>query len=239
MTKPIRIKNSDEFDALIEGLAHDIVDANVHFRLHQNLSDSIADYCIELNQSRAFWNLTISAQLDAALLRLCRAYDSDSSSLSLPRLLATIECNPDIFDTPDFKERLMDNPFVEGLTDVDRIPDKDDLVADIKLVSKRDPFVSRLLKWRNNIGAHRDPRETITPNSVVGDPLNFTEIEYLLTSAIGILNRYSSLFKAVTYSTSMVGADDYSYVLGCIKRDITEREREFEEEMAKCEKSSP
>ena len=108
ITKPIRIKNSEEFDSLMEGLARDIVDANVHFRLHQNLNDSISDYCTELNQSPAFWNLAISAQIDAVLLRLCRAYDSHSSSLSLPRLLATIERNSDIFDTPDFKERLKD-----------------------------------------------------------------------------------------------------------------------------------
>jgi AbiU2 len=89
VTKPIRIKDSAEFDSLMKGLARDIVNANVHYRLHKSLNDAIPEYVTELNQSAAFWNLTISAQIDASLLRLCRAYDSHTASLSLPRLLAT------------------------------------------------------------------------------------------------------------------------------------------------------
>jgi hypothetical protein len=33
----------------------------------------------------------------------------------------------------------------------------------------------------------------------------------------------------------MVGADDYKYVLDCIRKDIAARKREFEEEMSKYE----
>ena len=120
-----------------------------------------------------------------------------------------------------------------------RIPDKSELAADIALVSNTDPLVHRLLAWRNNIGAHRNPRETITPNSVIVDPLEFVEIGELLERAIHILNKYSLLFGALAYSTSMVGADDYKYVLNCIRKDLAARNREFTEEMAKYEKSSP
>ena len=235
MSKPIRIKNSAEFEELMKGLARDIVDANIHFRLHKNLNNAISEYVSELNQAAAFWNLAISAQVDATLVRLCRAYDSHTSSLSLPRLLATIEANLHIFDTPEFKKRLKDNPFVESLASDSRIPDKDELKADIAFVSNADPFVRHLLAWRNNIGAHRNPRETLSPNSVVVDPLEFAEVEVLLERAIRILNKYSLLFGELAYSTSMFGEDSYKYVLNCIREDIAARARELKEEMAKYE----
>lgn len=216
MPKPIRIKNSAEFDSLMKGLARDIVDSALYFYLHQNLNNSIPNYITELNQIKAFWRLTISAQIDAALIRLCRAYDSHTASLSLPRLLLTVETNLEIFDTPNFKERLKDNPFVESLAEVSRVPDKTRLKSDIALVSESNTLVGRLLKWRNNFGAHRNPREMLAPNSIVVDPLTLEEIEILVERAVLILNRYSKLFSAHTYSTSMIGADDYKYVLDCI-----------------------
>lgn len=233
MTKPIRIKNSKEFESLMKGLARDIVNANIHYRLHKNLNDAIPEYVRELNQSAAYWNLTISAQMDATLLRLCRAYDSHAASLSLPRLLATIKDNLHIFDTPQFKERLKDSPFVESLAKDCRIPEKKELHADSKLVSGSDPLVKSLLAWRNNIGAHRNPRETLSPNSVIVAPLEYSDIEKLLKRSISILNKYSLLFGALAYSVSMVGADDYKYVLYCIRKDIAARNRDLEIETAK------
>ncbi len=235
MSKPMRIKNSAEFDSLMKGLARDIVDAHVHFHLYQNLNNAIPEYVTELNQSAAFWNLAIDAQVDATLLRLCRAYDSHTSSLSLPRLLATIQANLHIFDTPEFIKRLKDNPFVESLANDSRIPDKDELKSDIAFVSSADPRVRHLLAWRNNIGAHRNPQETLSPNSVVLDPLKFAEIEVLLERAISIINKYSLLFGALAYSTSMFGEDSYKYVLDCIRKDIAARAHELKEEIAKHE----
>lgn len=219
----------------MKGLAQDIVDANIHYRFHQDLNSAIPEYVSELNQAATFWNLTMSAQVDATLLRLCRAYDSHSASLSLPRLLATIEANLHIFETPAFKERLKKNPFVESLAKDSRVPDKNELKADIILASSSDPLVSSLLAWRNNIGAHRNPRETLSPSSVVVDPLKFSDVEKLLERAIRILNKYSLLFAALAYSTSMVGADDFKYVLGCIRNDLLTRDRDLKEQIAKLE----
>jgi hypothetical protein len=73
----------------------------------------------------------------------------------------------------------------------------------------------------------------------VVDPLDFAEVEVLLERAVSILNKYSLLFGALAYSTSMVGADDYKYVLDCIRKDIEARDREWKEEMAKYEKAIP
>ncbi len=239
MPKPLKITSADHFGALLQGLANDIVDANIHFRLFQDLNESIAEYCTELNQSPTFWNLTISAQLDAALIRLCRAFDSQQSALSLSTWLATIASNLEIFDTPNFKERLSDNPFVESLASEDRRPSKDQLDKDSALASSRDPLVKKLLRWRNNVVAHRSPLETISPSSAAGSPLELDKIKALLKRAHELLDRYSQLFQAVTHSTSMIGADDYKYVLKSIRDSVTESKREFDEEMAKYGEESP
>lgn len=233
MPKPIQITSADDFATLLQGLANDIVNANIHFRLYQDLNASIAEYCTELNQSPTFWNLTISAQLDATLVRLCRAFDSQKPALSLSTWLATIASNLEIFDTPNFKERLSDNPFVESLASEDRTPSKDQLDNDSALVSSSDSLVKKLLRWRNNVGAHRSPLETISPNSAAGPPLEFDEIQTLLERANAVLNRYSQLFQAVTFSVSMVGADDYKYVLNSIRDSVLESKRKFEKELAK------
>lgn len=229
MPGPIRIKSSAEFDYLIKGIAQDIVDASVHFRFHQDLNEAIPEFVSELNQSPAFWNLTVSAQLDATLLRLFRVYDSHAASLSLTRLLLTIESNITIFDTPEFRERMKDSPFLESLSTEPRVPDPAELRANISLVSQMDPLVKRLLEWRHNVGAHKNPRETLSPNSVVTAPLTYEEIETLLERAVAILNKYSLLFGALAYSTSMIGADDYEYVLDCVRRDLAARDQEFDE----------
>jgi hypothetical protein len=47
-------------------------------------------------------------------------------------------------------------------------------------------------------------------NIYVDYPFTFGDFEELLARAITILNRYSSLFAAVTYGTQMIGrADDW------------------------------
>lgn len=239
MPKPLKITNAEEFGALLDGLADDIVYANIHFRLYQDLNESIAEYCIELNESLTFWRLTVPAQLDAALIRLYRVFDSHQSALSLSTWLATIVCHLKIFDTPNFKERLSDNPFVESLASENRRPSKDQLDKDSALVSASDPLVKKLLRWRNNVGAHRSPLETISPNSAAGPPLEFDVIKALLERAHELLDRYSGLFQAVTYATSMVGADDYKYVLKSIRASMTESKRKVDEEVAKYGEKSP
>jgi hypothetical protein len=77
------IKNFDDFKSLIEMLANETVDANIHYKLYKNLIDSIEVYEREYNQTRAFWSLTFQAHLDAAIFHLCKVYDQNKDSLSL------------------------------------------------------------------------------------------------------------------------------------------------------------
>ena len=235
----IKLRDSQEFTGLIQGLATDIVNASIHFRLYRDLHASIPEYARELNQAPAFWGLAIQAQLDVALIRLCRSYDSEKKALSLVNWIDTIKEHLKVFETPNFRERLRDNPFVESLSEVDRVPSRGQLDADRRLVVDDDPLVKRLIRWRNNIGAHRNAKEILEPGRTVSEPLTLDEVTELLERAVRILNTYSSLFQAVTYSTQMVGADDFKYVPESVRQRIEEAERRFHEELQKYEDQSP
>jgi|SRR6185437_6679336 len=123
----IRIDNAEEFHRLLLGLVDELIDAQIHFNLYQNLVAAKSDYAIELTQSWTFWSLTISAHMDVTLLRLCKAYDqygNDNPSLNLRNLLDTITAHMDLFDEPNFRERLKKNRFVDSLAACPRRPDE-------------------------------------------------------------------------------------------------------------------
>ena len=216
-----KINSSEEFERLMEGLADDLVHAKIHFRLHQDLSKSVKEYEREFNESRTFWFLTFRAQFDACVFRLCRAYDQNDAALHLNNWLEVISQNMKLFDIDEFKTRLKGNPFVESLSLNVKRPNSEQLKKDIKSTSNENPFVKKLTILRNNIFAHRNAKLTLNNRNILEErPIKTEEIEKLLDQGIEILNRYSKLFKALSYSTQIVGHDDYRYVLESIKKDI-------------------
>jgi hypothetical protein len=48
-------------------------------------------------------------------------------------------------------------------------------------------------------------------------PFSLKDSTDLLGRSTTIINHYSSLFRAVTFSPQMVGQDDYLYVLSCMR----------------------
>ncbi|SMO45543.1 hypothetical protein [Gracilimonas mengyeensis] len=218
---PFRINSSEEFERLLEGIADDLVHAKIHFRLHQDLSKSIKEYEREFNESRTFWFLTFRAQYDACVFRLCRAYDQNDSALHLNNWLKIISRNIKLFEVDEFRTRLKDNTFVESLAVNVKKPNIEQLKKDIKATSNKNSLVKKLTILRNNIFAHRNAKLTMDNRNILEErPIKTGEIEKLLDQGIEILNRYSKLFKALSYSTQIVGHDDYKYVLEAIKKDI-------------------
>src|SRR5579864_7598414 len=109
----LKLKSAEEFRRLLTALLDDLVDARFHFALHQNLSKAGVEYAQEIAQSPTFWGLTLSAHMDAVLIRICRAYDTHKrDALSLQNLLETIKAHLNIFDKPNFRVRLKGNAFV-------------------------------------------------------------------------------------------------------------------------------
>jgi hypothetical protein len=228
----LKLKSAEEFRRLLTALLDDLVDARFHFTLHHNLAKAGEEYALEIAQSPTFWGLTLSAHMDAVLLRLCRGYDAyEHTALNLRNLLDTVRANLSIFDEPNFRQRVKGNLFVDSLAAELKPPDHAQLQKDIEAVSDSDPLVRKLVMWRHNYVAHRNSHFTLNPKKFDAQyPLLFAEIDVLLDRALEIGNRYSLLFDASSHATLMVGRDDYLSVLKAVREHVEAYKRRLEEE---------
>lgn len=225
------IRNEADFEKLMESLADDLADANIHFKLYRNLNDSIDEFARELNQSAAFWTAVFIALRDSTLFLLCRIYDQHEKALSLPNWLDTIKANLSLFDIANFRARLKDNPFVDALAESPRKPVSSQLEADIEFASESEP-VKKLIKLRMNVLAHKYAKNIMRGiDPLKGSPFTDEEIQSLLDTGLTIFDRYSDLFRAHYYASRIIGDDDYLRVLGAIRADLERREAEFLETM--------
>jgi hypothetical protein len=229
----IDVTDSAQFKRLLEALVDELIDAHDHFRLHQDLNAAIPDYQAEFNQSAGFWRFTLSAHMDATLLRLCKAYDlyEGKPSLNLRNFLETIQANLHFFDEPNFRERLKDNAFVDSLTKQPRKPDLVQLHKDLESVSKANPLVNKLTIWRHNYFAHRSRSSALDPRAFTSqNQILFSEIEALIANGLRIVNHYSDLFSAAVHTSLPV--KDYKHILDALRRDLKVRDAELEKQIA-------
>ncbi|MEM7792620.1 MAG: hypothetical protein AAF546_14540 [Verrucomicrobiota bacterium] len=227
----IKIQTSEELDQLLDALAREIVDAKVYHQLFSNLVDAIPDYEREFRESNTFWSLTLDSLKEARLTRLCRVFDQESSSLNLVNLLETIKGNLHLFEEEHFRRRLKDNAFVESLAETHRVPEAGQIDDDIEYSSCRNPLVKKLMIWRNNIVAHRGAKVSLGKKQVLEDnPLSYDEIKELLDQSFNIFNRYSSLYRASTWSSQVIGHDDYKSTLSFIRRGLQKWDEDIEKE---------
>jgi len=230
----IDIESDEHFRRLLTALAQEVVDANIHWRLLNDLEAKAESYSREYNQSVTFWSQTLQAHLKSAIFCLIRIYDGNAESLSLCNLLDTIAANMEIFDEDQFRKRLKDNPFVNSLAEDVRKSPEDQLRADREFSSNNNEIVKKLTIWRSNLFAHKNAENVLSGKNITSDyPLNHDDIETLVGESIKILNRYSQLFGAVTYSTQMIGHDDYEFVLESIRHRLESHDKHLEEEVAK------
>jgi hypothetical protein len=233
----IRIENGAEFQKLLDQLADELQQANIHLKLYGDLIDAREEYSVEFAQANAFWALTVQSHLDAAIFRLCKIYDQHSRSLNLRNLLDTIKANLSIFDLDNFRERLKGNPFVDSMSAEPRKPDPQQLQADLNFISESNPAVKALIVWRNNYFAHRSAAHAINNTSVADThPLSIKEVENLLAEGMAILNRYSGLFWANYYSTDIIGRDDFRSVLEAVREHLKTIDRRVQEDIERLEK---
>src|SRR2546425_8931023 len=118
----IKVATESQFETLLSSLAEDTVTASIHWKLCKDLFGCVNEFVRELNQSPAFWSLTVNAHREVALFRLGRLFDQQTGALSLRSLVDTIAANLRLFDVDRFRERLKDNPFVHSLADGARRP---------------------------------------------------------------------------------------------------------------------
>ncbi|MCK5451227.1 MAG: hypothetical protein KAI70_05635 [Candidatus Omnitrophica bacterium] len=233
----ITVKSSEELNKLLDALAQEIVDANICHRLYCDVTSSIKENARAFRQSNTFWYFTFLSLDDARLLRLCRVFDQESNSLNLYNLLETIKANQHYFEENHFRERLKDNAFVEALARDDRIPDKEQLDKDICFASIQNPLVYKLILWRHNIIAHLGAKVSLGNNKILKDnPLSKEEIETLLDESFSIFNRYSSLYRATTFSRQVIGHDDFMSLLKFMNLGLQKWDEDIDNERKEMKK---
>ena len=226
----IPVDSELEFGRLLEDLSWQIVDAHDPWRLLKGIDSVTEEYILELNQTPAFWNVTVQALRGDLLARLGRIYDDRTGSNSLVNFLNTVkECSA-YFCEDAFKERLKDTRYVDSLASYPRTLDLTDLAVDILKVSDKDSLVKRLHQIRNRRVAHRDGYlvKLDEMSSLVG--LTPQQIDELLDRAHEIVSKYSNLFHASQNSTGLPGHDDYKHLLAHVRRSVAAHEAEIEEE---------
>ncbi len=227
----IKVKSSDELNKLLKALAHEIVDANIIFRLHRDITSSIRENVRAFSQSNTFWHFVFKSFNDACFMRLCKIYDQESKSLNLFNLLETIKININYFEKENFKKRLRDNPFVNSLAECDRIPNNEQLKTDIWFASKNNPLIKKLLRWRHNMFAHIGAKISLGYDQILqNNPIDQKEVELLLNESHSIFNRYSDLFNASTYSRKVVGHDDYKSLLKFLNMGLDKWDEEIKDQ---------
>lgn len=221
MAKPIPIENPEEFTRLLTALVNDICDSHDSYRLYRKLTDALKEYETEFNQSPAFWNLAMRGLIDSAVLKLCRVYDQDNRSNHLHGWLLTIQANPVLFEEAQFRERLKHNPAVDSLAKHGTVPNRQDLERDLRLTSAKDPDVSALLGWRGSVVAHSNAKiVTGKTEWTEKNPLTWDLIEELIARAFEIFNRYCVLFNATSYTTMLIGENDYKGLLELVRLGV-------------------
>lgn len=224
----ISISDAAEFEQLLNVLSHDVVDAHIHYQMYEELVAAIQRHPVVVRQSNTFWTFTLQAHLNSSVYALFRAYDQDARALHLRSWLITIRENQHLFDEEAFRERLKDNPYVASLAEDSRKPDVATLVDDIALCSSKDPIVKRLTVYRSNRIAHCNAKALLSPEEI-GERfgLTFEDIRTLLERAKMIVNRYGDLFAASTYSTKVIGHDDFEYIFQCVEEKVEEALRQW------------
>jgi len=132
-----------------------------------------------------------------------------------------VETHADFFSETPFRERHKTNARLESLAKHPRAIDMAQLSRDKEFCDRRkNPLVRNLRQWRNNKLAHSNYEEAVRAMSEFHAryPLPFSDIESLIMGRLGIVNRYSDLLDAMTYSDQIASnhGQDYRFVLEAI-----------------------
>jgi hypothetical protein len=216
-----RVRDDADFGRLLVAINGDLCQARDHFLLVKRLRGATRRYWRAFAQSQTFWHLTRRAHQDAAMFRLCRAYDQNLDALTLRTLLETIRARPSFFTEAAFRARKADNPHVESLAANMRVIRPAQLARDLKSVQQEhDPKVKNLMMWRHKFYAHRDPGKILDEWELEKSyPLTWSAIWCLIERGFRIVNRYESIFAANISSREMVGSDDYLRILKTVHFD--------------------
>jgi hypothetical protein len=220
----------------IEKLRNELFVANVQFELYVSFKKAAPAFKDEIRCSPLFWDYTIQAHIDMVVLRLCRLYDPDNRTLSLPNFVNTIEANREMFTKSAFIERNKNNPNLERQIKYNRDLSPNFFEEANKICSRNNPIVNNLLMVRHHFVAHLNRKLTFDGAELFQKkfPLHFKDIEKLIENGFSLLNSVSSIFGGSVFDSTKgtnYPFDDFKFILETIKMRLKRRERKmFEDE---------
>ena len=206
----------------IEKLRNELFVTDVQFQLYVGLRKAAPNYKEEIRSTPLFWDYTMRAHIDMVVLRLCRLYDPDSKTISLPNFVLTIEANRELFSKAAFIERNKDSANLEWALKYNRDLSPKFIEEAEKICSSKNPLVKNLLIVRNHFVAHLNHELTFGDAELFQKrfPLHFKDIEKLIEDGLGLLNSASSIFGGSVFDGTKgtnYPFDDFKFILETLK----------------------
>jgi hypothetical protein len=201
-------RSQADFENLTDALAKEAQGACIDYRLYRDVQDACCEFATVTRQSPAFWDATVNAHLNSAILRLCRIYDTHKKTLNLARWLTIIKDNREWFADKEFERRTgrQRQHSESGVL-------KSEVDAEIRLAQPSNRLVKNLLKLRNNIVAHAgEDFALLKDKGQSAIELTLGDLETLAGQALGLVNKYLAKYKSHTYSGELIGKDDFRFV---------------------------
>src|ERR1039457_304203 len=166
----------------IKKLRNELFVTDVQFQLFVGLKKAAPNYKEEIRATPLFWDYTMRAHIDMVVLRLCRLYDPDSKTISLPNFVLTVEANRELFSKAAFIERNKNSPSLESVVKYNRDLSLKFLEEADKICSSKNPLVKNLLVVRNHFVAHLNHELTFGDAELFQKkfPLLYMDIEKLI-----------------------------------------------------------
>jgi len=233
----LKIENDEHhFEIAIDLLMDDIIKAINFNNLLKDLINELKENEKVYNESRTFWYLTIESLKDSRMIRLCRIFDTEKSSISLPNFLDTLKEHSHFYLIENFKERMKGNPFVDSLSKKDRTLDLEELDLKIEKI-KKDKTVKKITIYRNNLIAHKSLRSGIKDFKILKEnPIEIEEIDNILIFCRETINQYMNLFKSTTWSPTIVGSDDFKSLIKFTSIGLQKYKNDLQKEIDKYKK---
>ena len=233
-SKTIAIADDSEFNALVQALARDVVDAHIYWDQHNALQAQLEKWPEVQAEGWTFWYYTQQAHQRTSLACLARVFDQQQSSLHLRSWLVCIRDHLHLFGKDAVKLRRPGDPFVQWLPE-NAVPDPVQLDKDIDLCSMQDPDVTALIVYRSTVLAHRGAKLSKQGATAKLPELLYEQIERLLARARDILNRYNYMFDASFFSMTPLGHDAVERVFEAMQRDLDQHKASIAAQVAAVE----
>jgi ribosomal 50S subunit-associated protein YjgA (DUF615 family) len=183
----------------INTLAIEVARANTYFHFFKQLRENYHD----LAKAKDFWDYTLAAHMEMALLQLARVYDKCSKGLNLQYILK------------ETKRKVLDNAKRQLLSKYEKECDKPDAL------------VTKLREWRNNIIAHYNRSHALDRKHFwTLHPWEVSEVQELIDRAFEVLERCALMAgHQITFQKLAEGKDGYQVVLDCLRTRIPQPPR--------------